>query len=227
MTITHSAFYTNTTGYGNGGAVYATSVSTVLDDVEFSGNAAPVESSGGAVYAGWGSLAVSNATFRHNNAEYQGGAIYTLNLDADIAYTTFYSNTAHTGGGVHVGNGMLDVTQSTFRENEVSSNGGGLYAVSSVVTVTQSDFYSNTTLYSEGAGLSMPYSKALLEEVHFQGNEAQSFGGGDLHLRRRSHHDRRRLPAEPVAGRKRRRYLRFRRQHLDPQSQQFLCQHGL
>jgi predicted outer membrane repeat protein len=169
---------------GYGGGVYSAEGALTVSGSAFQNNRT-LDYDGGGIFVEYNPLTVTHSAFYNNTAADGGGGIAAdeespVTLD-DV---TFRNNTAFNGGGVYISgpygylDGSLDATGCTFQENEARSNGGGLYAVSSVVTVTHSDFYSNTTVNSEGAGFSMPYSEALLEDVRFQGNEAQSFGGG-------------------------------------------------
>ncbi|MGC9400246.1 MAG: LamG-like jellyroll fold domain-containing protein [Anaerolineae bacterium] len=169
-------------GYG-GGVISIEGHLTVIDST-FRDNRT-LDYDGGGIHVGYNPLTVTHSSFYSNTAAGDGGGIAAEEYSpVTLDGVTFTRNTAFNGGGTYIsGNmvdweGVLDATRCTFQENQAQSNGGGLYAVSSVVTVTHSDFYSNTTVNSEGAGFSMPYSEAVLEDVRFQGNEAQSFGGG-------------------------------------------------
>src|SRR5437016_2801715 len=102
VAITTSAF-TNNSAYREGGAIFMTANSTVLQDsTTFTGNTAGSEGGALSVY---GTLQATNCTFSSNHATFGGGGAITIvdGASATVDTTTFTGNTASAsvGGGIY------------------------------------------------------------------------------------------------------------------------------
>jgi hypothetical protein len=131
--------------------------------------------SGGAIN-NFGTLFVTNSTFRSNRA-YGGGAIIN-HIDANLIVKgcKFTVNTATFGGAVENG-GKMTVTRSAFRNNTAVD--GGAIDNADTLSVTESKFINNHA--SEGGGAIANYEGYLT--LHFNqivGNSA-TWGSAILH----------------------------------------------
>ncbi|MCY4064081.1 MAG: hypothetical protein OXG53_17045 [Chloroflexi bacterium] len=100
LAIMNSAFRGNSAGWG--GAILAEHALSISGS-DFVGNAAE---EGGALYS-WGQIAadITNTTFAHNEAEYEGGSIYDDGAARHgdvltLAHVTFASNSALSGNNI-------------------------------------------------------------------------------------------------------------------------------
>ncbi len=102
---------------------------------------------GGAIN-NYGTLMVTNSTFRSNKA-YGGGAINNyINANLIVKGCTFTDNTATFGGAIENG-GKITVTSSAFKGNKAVS--GGAIDNADTLTVTGSKFINNHASESGGA----------------------------------------------------------------------------
>ncbi|HEV8023308.1 MAG TPA: choice-of-anchor Q domain-containing protein [Candidatus Nanopelagicales bacterium] len=170
-TITGSTFTGNDADQG-GGAVRAYGPASIVESL-FIGNTAV--SRGGAVFAGYPAsvtdstftnnystsgggidsqtaITVQSSTFSGNLAALRGGAIYSV-LDQEILYSTFEANTANVGGGAlsnstsSPAGAALDITNSTFNQNEAPSFGAISWngdAAINFSTIAGNEFQSST-----------------------------------------------------------------------------------
>lgn len=162
---------------------------TIRNETRFEGNAA---FGGGALFNA-GNVTIEDATFEGNRAS-SGGAIYsTGGVIGDpatilVARSRFESNQALIGGGAIQNQAELEVADSVFRLNEVTTaasfgNGGGaLYNTSfnGLARFTATSFVQNRA--PRGGALSNYNASDLaLENCDVQDNENNqlaSFGGG-------------------------------------------------
>ena len=116
---------------------------------------------GGVVYsAGHSSVTISTSTFTNNTAELEGGVMYTFDTDSTftISSNVFVNNKATYIGGVFwCLNGTLNIDNSNFRWNAVSSQGGGLIFIRQCSThITNSRFDENNgSLYTFNSNLTL------------------------------------------------------------------------
>lgn len=180
----------------NGGALWiraGTQLSGFNAGAEFSGNTAEY---GGAIYVAitnTSTLTLSTSTpftFTNNEADYDGGAIYTVQADVVITGQDITArNTAGEGGGfVHSG-GTVTISDSTIN-NQTAQWGGAIYATGAV-TVNASHFSGNTTTTETkadlGGGGAIYASGGLnIASSDFTGNQSTSpnanQGGGAVYI---------------------------------------------
>jgi len=119
LTVTNSAFYSNTAP--DGGGLRNSGTLSLINSTFYSNTAS--DTGGGLL--NYGTLTVINSTFYGNTAGGGGG----LNNGGTLTVTnsTFYSNTASVAGGGLSNGGTLTVTTSTFYRNTAPvSHGGGI-----------------------------------------------------------------------------------------------------
>lgn len=141
---------------GTGGAMDNEGTAT-LTNSEFIGNRAQ-GSYGGAItqFNPSAKLSLRNATFDHNLANNNGGAI-NMNGDLNLDTVTFTGNrsfaAAHGGGAVLIFQGHATINNTTFADNHTSNSGGGLYlneVTSTPSSITNSTFSGNTAALAGG-----------------------------------------------------------------------------
>jgi len=192
-----------------GGAIYSTDGRVrLIDDCIFQNNVttyngAPRANHGGAVYNKDGGLLVSNSHFNWNQADGNGGAIYTIKNSANdegaaiqISDSDFRENTAEHDGGAIAFIGDFDaiiIATSYFEMNQAENYGGGIYSEGSGVVANYTDFRLNSASYG-GAIYTRRMSEGDSSSYHseyadYDYNSASESGGAifsenaDLELR--------------------------------------------
>jgi predicted outer membrane repeat protein len=85
------------------------------------------ESYGGAIYTDENDITIDNCQFYENQA-YRGGAIYNLGKRNTISNCTMEENKAeYEGGAIYDGNEDTKLENCTIRKNEAGSEGGGVF----------------------------------------------------------------------------------------------------
>ncbi len=173
LTIASSTFSGNSAPNGEGGAIYSEGTLTI-ENSTFSGNSAMRH--GGAISSG-GTLTIENSTFSGNSARNgQGGAIYSEGT-LTIQNSTFSGNSATYAGGAIYSEGTLTITNSTFSGNS-GYNGGAIYS-SRTLTIENSIFSGNSTnSYWDGGGAIYSSGTLTIQKSTFSGNSAAYYGGG-------------------------------------------------
>ena len=129
LTVDHSTFDSNVSGYGGGGIHSQDRLSSLV--VTFSTFIANTSDIGGAIYAdGVSSLAVSDSLFTANVSGNGGGIAARSNqATAIVANSTFSDNTTELsntgfGGGIANSDGTMIVNNSTLVGNKAAQGGG-------------------------------------------------------------------------------------------------------
>jgi len=155
------------TGLGQGGAIYVTTLSSlILNNVTFDNNTA-VE--GGAVYVSMDSspnlnFVINGSTFSNNSSSGDGGVLYIKNplntLNTTISDSTFeYNWSGGDGGAIFADNlDSLNISTSYFTRNGASAGGNGLYLNGSTsASVDNSYFYRIGFFYCSFVYTSLEY----------------------------------------------------------------------
>ncbi|MCX2482583.1 Ig-like domain-containing protein [Pedobacter sp. MR2016-24] len=139
-------FENNTITNGQGGAIYGYG-SLTINDGSFTGNEA---TTGAAMYITGGIPVLSRVSFRDNMAKGGAGAIY-VSGGMTIDRGSFINNTAVLNGGAVWSAGTLNISNSIFSRNKVTSTaanyGGAVYINSGTVTLTHNTFSNNSINY--------------------------------------------------------------------------------
>jgi len=174
LAVTDSSFTGNRAF--DGGALYIDSGTVVtLTRTIFTNNSAGY---GGAIESN-GEVQIDYSTFRQNQATVgDGGALWVLNSDADITYSTFSNNSAQTtGGAISCYANTLSVIHSTLSDNQAAGHGGGIYSTCNV-NLTNSTLSSNRAVGQGGGALYQAGDgSANIAAVTIAGNSA-AFGAG-------------------------------------------------
>lgn len=176
LTLTNSAINNSTAP--NGGAIALNGWGSsdpggtlIVTDSSFSGNSSTAGAipgggnGGGALYITGGSTAtVSGSTFS-NNSSVNGGGIHILGANLTVSDTTFSGNVANNsaggggGGAIYVDgtknhSGTIDISTSTFSNNQSNQLGGAIFS------------------FPEGTG------STIIDQSLFDGNSATGRGQG-------------------------------------------------
>lgn len=152
---------------------------------------------GGAIYAYWGTIALTDCTFTENSSAHSGGAVYSQQV-TKIENCYFNKNVAAENGGAiyhRNENGVAtlngtDSTKAVFYQNS-AKNGGAIYTHGKSMSITDYKFDSNTASVYGGAIFSgtHKYSKntkdtegklqlvGTSEGAVFVSNSADKYGG--------------------------------------------------
>ncbi|MEZ4591601.1 MAG: choice-of-anchor Q domain-containing protein [Chloroflexota bacterium] len=176
LTLTNSAINSSTAA--NGGAIALNGWGSsdaggtlIVTNSSFSGNQSTANAipgggnGGGALYITGGSTAtVSGSTFT-SNSSVNGGGIHILGANLTVTGSTFTGNVANNtaggggGGAIYVDgtknfNGTIDISLSTFTNNQSNQLGGAIFT------------------FPEGSG------SVLIDQSLFEGNSATGAGQG-------------------------------------------------
>ncbi len=149
QTAIEDSAFTQNTATVHGGAVHALAP-TVVSDTQFSSNSA--EQRGGAIYSTH-SLTLLDAAFSTNTSD-RGGGIYLAGAyTTHIESAAFdHNNADFDGGALFVdSNRAVDVIDCAFRENQAVNSGGAMWTNPSLINISQCAFETNTTGYRGGA----------------------------------------------------------------------------
>ncbi|MDY6786237.1 MAG: DUF4347 domain-containing protein [Cyanobacteriota bacterium] len=139
-------------------------------------------SGGGINHLGIGTLTLTNSTVSGNQAEGDGGGIFSLD-EVALTNSTIFDNSAigrdSDGGGIYA-SVAVTVTDSTISGNSTTgdlSDGGGIFSDSSVI-VTGSTILSNSTAgeNSEGGGI-FSYGSVAVTNSTILGNSTMGLAG--------------------------------------------------
>ena len=146
-----------------GGAIYSTDGRVrLIDHCHFQenvtvNNGVQGANHGGAIYNKNSGLLLSNSSFLQNEADGDGGAIYSLKNSANdegaaiqISDTHFRESVADQNGGAIAFIGDFDaiiIATSYFGQNQAGNYGGAIYSEGSGVTADYTDFRGNTASY--------------------------------------------------------------------------------
>lgn len=138
-----------------GGALYLSAGGTI-ENSTFSNNTAANQ--GGAIYLKAGDLALSGSKFSENTSEFGGGALYIGHDgvgNSQVASCAFSQNASSAfGGGIYLGrNGKLEVSASTFSNNE-AAHGGGIATLGGQTDPAKSNLSIQSSNFSENVALS-------------------------------------------------------------------------
>jgi CSLREA domain-containing protein/uncharacterized repeat protein (TIGR01451 family) len=133
LTISACALLTNTSLL-DGGAIWSAGSLTV-ESCSIANNIANFnESSGGGVYAAFGTANISYSTLHGNSVEANGGAVATHAATVSITGSTLDANAARSGGGVSTDTqGSMTLTNVTISGNTAENAGGGVNSLGTLI----------------------------------------------------------------------------------------------
>lgn len=176
LNIKGGTFEKNKSPYGGAIAAFKKATPTI-SNATFKGNTADKE--GGAIIS-WSELTASKTTFENNEAKW-GGAIRSIkNLTLDEIF--FNKNNAKVAGGAIHLQGGADIKKSTFIENTASSDGGAVYSVDADIDIDNCTFEKNDSKARGGALLlgvqNNPTVNYTIKNSTIKNNKSKNIGGG-------------------------------------------------
>jgi hypothetical protein len=174
--ITDNRAGNGTFNNGQGGAIFSSAGSLVVNDSTIGGNVS--DGSGGGIFVGGGSLTVTDSIISGNRCTYSGGGMFASG-NVTVTGSVISNNMAGAGwngGGMYAsGAGMVAVTESIVRDNAAAS-GGGIYRTSGRLTVTDSTIEVNDS--TNGGGVFLSSTTTSVNQSVISGNTASFQGGG-------------------------------------------------
>ncbi len=187
-------------GYGHGGVMYLTGVSTNICQCSFTGNAANVgavfavqqaslklietsftsnwaSENGGIVYSEGGDVVFQGGILTYNGAGGSGGIIYALHTSVllyDIRITE--NNAAADGGVVYATHSNITINNSVLSYNHADNDGAVVYAEASIMSVQDSQM-SNNDVKNIGGVVKTKDSTFIMHNSSMFYNRAGSKGG--------------------------------------------------
>lgn len=181
---------------GNGGGICAVGKKSdvTLDGVTVTGNKATYskKGTGAGIEAQGGSLTVKDSTISNNEAQGNGGGIFSAEGNVlDVSGSTIQGNKADNGGGIHTGEARdvsktpskATITDTKILENEAigSGEGGGVYVGTRADATLKGCTVANNKSVSTGGGIAAKLSTVTLDDTTVENNQAVN-GGGLFHL---------------------------------------------
>ena len=204
ITITNSAFTSNTVGGDGGGLLIYSDIDNIHNNITitnsaFTNNAVDGNGGGLLIYSDanimYNNIIIINSTFTNDAVGGHGSGLY-IHSDIDthnniaITNSTFTNSTVRGNGGgllVYSGTNNMTITNSVFTNNTVGDIGGGLYIHSDIdihnnITITNSAFTSNT-VGGDGGGLLIYsgtniHNNVTITNSAFNNNTVGGYGGG-------------------------------------------------
>lgn len=182
-------------GNGGGGICAVGKKSDVtLDGVTVTGNKATYskKGTGAGIEAQGGSLTVKDSTISNNEAQGNGGGIFSAEGNVlDVSGSTIQGNKADNGGGIHTGEARdvsktpskATITDTKILENEAigSGEGGGVHVGTRADATLKGCTVANNKSVSTGGGIAAKLSTVTLDDTTVENNQAVN-GGGLFHL---------------------------------------------
>jgi predicted outer membrane repeat protein len=205
LTITNSIFKNNHVYNGGGGAVHAVDTTMTITDTLFENNSGSKPGLGGAVFADGiqpgavsGALVFQRVDFINNNAQGQGGAVFTYlrpNQPGSIVvfedvnfinnHVTYDDKGDAFGGGLRHGNGIMLMDGVLFSGNSAQRQGGGIFiGEASNVKLNNATLTGNSAMSTDGkdglgGGISIGIqSTIVINNSTIAYNQAGFLGGG-------------------------------------------------
>ena len=174
LSVTNTTFTANAAS-DDGGAIYNDDGTVISSRTIYASNTAA--GSGGAIYnASNGDVTLSNDTFALNSSTTRGGSANNFGL-MTVVDSSFSHNTAVDGGAIATAR-SLDVSGSTFSENDAGDDGGAIYNDEvGLVTLDRSSFLQNTAVDDGGAVANSDTGDMTVSFSALTGNIAGSDGG--------------------------------------------------
>jgi predicted outer membrane repeat protein len=167
--------YINNSCSSEGGSLYNSNSHVNIESNEFIGGKSK---KGGAIYSNDGtesSLNIKDSTLANNNAQLDGGSLYSSTNKMNIKNDILINNSAaNNGGGFYLTSNQNSIDNSTFVVNAVVNNGGAIYNTGSDLDAHNSIFKAN---YAAKNGGAIESSKNLqLKQNNYEKNMAGKYG---------------------------------------------------
>ncbi len=159
---------------GGGGIYCEQDGGVIVSDAIFSANEA---NDGPGMYTNDCTVDVTNATFRDNISEDDGGAVTLWDSTASFDQVQIHDNVSLDGGAMAIFNSDVTASSLSIVDNTASGFSGGIWLYNSDLTITDGVFSGNQDDAGVYAGGILVYGTATLERVSFTDNSAPLGGG--------------------------------------------------
>ncbi len=160
-----------------GGAIFGDDDTTItITKTTFKNNQA--EANGGAIYT-HNKLTITDSEFTANTATGYGGAIHSYYGKISITNTQFQNNKVLNESGGAIGNfyGNINIDKTVLNNNKASQEGGSLYSSEGNIKITNTNI-TNNECNDYGGGISTEKGTLILENNNFISNKnTDSYGG--------------------------------------------------
>jgi len=188
--ITDATFSNLETGF-EGGAMRSYGGSLTITDTLFTDNTSHSATTGGGALYTSGDTILNNVTFQSNEADQDGGAIYSASWSVQINGGTFNANVAkgtgdfQGGGAIFNQDATLTINGVTFSANQAPDGSGGALYLNNATTITGSMFSGNyaggsnaaDNFTTEGGGAIYVIDETTVSGSALIGNTAVNGGG--------------------------------------------------
>ena len=142
---------------------------TIRNGVNGNGSAVLVKSNS--------NITIKNCAFKDNRASSEGTVYITEGSNVKISNCDFIDNTASYGGGVRANGGSIEIADSLFRGNYVSSHGGAVSLLGGTNgKILRSRFINNQSRYDGGAiNIEHDETVARIENCLFNHNWSREY----------------------------------------------------
>ena len=105
---------------------------------------------GGAITALNADLIITNITAKNNRAKYDGGAVYAMYGSMSLSESTFNNNSANNGGALYIDDMDLEVFYgNNFTNNKALQTAGAVYSIYNNITISDYNSFSNNSAAQE------------------------------------------------------------------------------
>ena len=119
----------NNIAYGRGGGIRADDTTVIIQSIIADNEAGTY---GGGIAISYGDVSISQSTLQNNFAGEEGGGLHALNGQTWLTATAVVSNVATIrGGGIYIREN-LDIVNGTISGNEAGTQAGGIYQTSAI-----------------------------------------------------------------------------------------------
>ena len=171
FTITGSNFTYNSASIGGVMCIHDDSAFSISNS-RFTSNIA--DFGGVMSISGGSSFTITNSIFASNSATVEGGVISDVKVDSGITLTisnsNFTYNSARYGGVIGTSGNSLTIINSIFLSNKATSNGGMIDCVKGTINIDNSNFSSNTISTSGIGNIFISQCSTIISNSTFNDN---------------------------------------------------------
>lgn len=144
VNLTRCTFINNTADFG---PIFIRDGTLNINDSLFLNNYATF---GGAITSIEARLIITNITAKNNRAKYDGGALYAMYGEISLTESTFDNNSANNGGALYIDDMEFDeFFNNNFINNRAFQTAGAVYSIYNNITILNNNSFSNNYAANE------------------------------------------------------------------------------
>ena len=144
VNLTRCTFINNTADFG---PIFIRDGTLNINDSLFLNNYATF---GGAITSIEARLIITNITAKNNRAKYDGGALYAMYGEISLTESTFDNNSANNGGALYIDDMEFDeFFNNNFINNRAFQTAGAVYSIYNNITILNNNSFSNNSAAHE------------------------------------------------------------------------------